>query len=61
MDPIPTFNGGTCSPYFVVYQLKTKLYTSPVLEIKRNQKFLSFEIPETLPVCGDIKVEFRNR
>lgn len=60
MEPIPTFNGGTCSPYFVVYQWKTKLYSSPVLEVKRN-KFLLFEIPEHLAVCGDIKIEFRNR
>ncbi|GFY63720.1 phosphatidylinositol 3,4,5-trisphosphate 3-phosphatase and dual-specificity protein phosphatase PTEN [Trichonephila inaurata madagascariensis] len=61
MEPVPTFNGGTCSPYFVVYQLKTKLYTSPVLEVKRNKKFLSFDFTETVPVCGDIKIEFRNR
>ncbi|XP_021002002.1 phosphatidylinositol 3,4,5-trisphosphate 3-phosphatase and dual-specificity protein phosphatase PTEN [Parasteatoda tepidariorum] len=61
IEPIPTFNGGTCSPYFVIYQLKTKLYESPVLEVKRNQKYLRFEIPETVLVCGDIKVEFRNK
>lgn len=61
MEPIPTFNGGTCSPYFVVYQLKVKLYSSPVLEVKRNQKFLVLEIPETVAVCGDIKIECRNK
>ncbi|XP_054712300.1 phosphatidylinositol 3,4,5-trisphosphate 3-phosphatase and dual-specificity protein phosphatase PTEN-like [Uloborus diversus] len=61
MEPIPTFNGGTCSPYFVVYQLKTKLFTSPTLEVKRNQKFLFFEILDPVPVCGDVKIEFRNR
>lgn len=59
MEPVPTFNGGTCSPYFIVYQLKTKLYRSPVLE--HNKKFLYFEIPLTLPVCGDIKVEVYNK
>lgn len=45
----------------MVYQLKTKLYTSPVLEVKRNQKFLLYEIPETVAICGDIKIEFRNK
>lgn len=48
-------------PYFIIYQLKVKLYVSPVLEVRRNQKFLLFEIPDTVAVCGDIKIECINK
>ncbi|XP_013773015.1 phosphatidylinositol 3,4,5-trisphosphate 3-phosphatase and dual-specificity protein phosphatase PTEN-like isoform X1 [Limulus polyphemus] len=61
LDPVPSFTGGTCSPYFVVYQLKVKLYTSPVIDFKKSSKFLHFEIPQSIPVCGDIKIEFYNK
>ncbi|XP_067136228.1 phosphatidylinositol 3,4,5-trisphosphate 3-phosphatase and dual-specificity protein phosphatase PTEN-like isoform X2 [Centruroides vittatus] len=57
---IPTFNGGTC-PFFVVYQFQSKLYQSPVIELKKGSKSLNFTIPQVLLVIGDIKVEFYNK
>lgn len=57
---IPTFNGGTC-PFFIVYQLQSKLYQSPVIELKKGSKSLNFTIPQVLLVFGDIKIEFYNK
>ncbi|KAI8797193.1 phosphatidylinositol 3,4,5-trisphosphate 3-phosphatase and dual-specificity protein phosphatase PTEN [Biomphalaria glabrata] len=64
-ETIPMFSGGSCTPYFEVHQLKVKVYQSPVYTgVRRDRN--SFNMPvnhvnQSVPICGDIKIEFFNK
>ncbi|XP_075546414.1 phosphatidylinositol 3,4,5-trisphosphate 3-phosphatase and dual-specificity protein phosphatase PTEN-like isoform X2 [Dermacentor variabilis] len=66
LEPVPTFNGGTCSPFFLVWKSDAntmeKLYMSPVLEGRKgNSSSLCFHLPRPVALKGDIKVEVYNK
>ncbi|XP_022079666.1 phosphatidylinositol 3,4,5-trisphosphate 3-phosphatase and dual-specificity protein phosphatase PTEN-like [Acanthaster planci] len=59
LETVPMMSNGSCCPYFVVYKQKVKVYTSEVVKgIKRGERIIEFDIPTTVPICGDVKVEF---
>lgn len=59
---IPMHNGGTCCPFFEVFQLKVKVYTSKTYEdIKKGQDKFTMSTDQSVPLCGDIKVVFYNK
>ncbi|RUS78041.1 hypothetical protein EGW08_014216, partial [Elysia chlorotica] len=64
-ETIPMFSGGTCTPYFEVHQLKVKVYTSPAYDgvgKDRNSLFMPVnQSNQSVPLCGDIKMEFFNK
>ncbi|XP_075735628.1 phosphatidylinositol 3,4,5-trisphosphate 3-phosphatase and dual-specificity protein phosphatase PTEN isoform X3 [Rhipicephalus microplus] len=66
LEPVPTFNGGTCSPFFLVWKSDAstmeKLYVSPMLEGRKgNSTSLCFHLTRTVALKGDIKVEVYNK
>ena len=47
------------APQFVIYQGKSKIYSSPYYEgAKKGEQFFIMELPQRQPVCGDIRIEF---
>lgn len=59
---VPMHNGSGCSPYFEVYQLKVRVYTSKFYEdIKKGQNAFYMPIEQSLPLCGDVKIVFYNK
>ncbi|XP_064600647.1 phosphatidylinositol 3,4,5-trisphosphate 3-phosphatase and dual-specificity protein phosphatase PTEN-like [Liolophura sinensis] len=59
-ETIPRYN--SIAVYFVVYQFKVKIYTSPIFESpRRGESNMYLDVPQPLPVCGDIKIDFYNK
>lgn len=65
LEPAPTFNGGTCSPFFMLWAAgakMSKLYSSPVLDVRKGcPDPLHFSVSCPIPLHGDIKVEVYNK
>ncbi|XP_071808631.1 phosphatidylinositol 3,4,5-trisphosphate 3-phosphatase and dual-specificity protein phosphatase PTEN-like [Asterias amurensis] len=62
LETIPMISGGTCSPSFTIYQQKVKIFTSQTNEgVKRKEKTIECTLPQPVPVCGDIRIEFYHR
>lgn len=58
-EGIPNWSRETCAPFFLVRLYKTKIYTSKVYQnVKRTDPFAELSLPQPLPLCGDIKIEF---
>ncbi|XP_039272663.2 phosphatidylinositol 3,4,5-trisphosphate 3-phosphatase and dual-specificity protein phosphatase PTEN-like [Styela clava] len=58
-DTVPVIHN--LNPFFVVNQLKVKLFTSNPDLVVRSEHLLVFDLPQPFPLCGDMKIEFFNR
>eukprot|EP00731_Ephydatia_muelleri_P025536 Em0017g619a len=58
LEGIPNFFQGTCCPFFTICLYKTRIFTSQIFEIRRGESSADLMLPQPLPLCGDIKVEF---
>jgi len=47
--------------FFVINQLKVKLYTSSLDHMLKGDNCLTFDLNQPLPLCGDIKIEVYNK
>ena len=46
-------------PSFIIRLYKTKIFTSRVYQnISRSDTFAELSLPQPVPLCGDIKIEF---
>ena len=46
-------------PSFIIRLYKTKIFTSKVYQnISRSDTFAELSLPQPVPLCGDIKIEF---
>eukprot|EP00055_Hartaetosiga_balthica_P009240 m.36374 g.36374 ORF g.36374 m.36374 type:complete len:375 (-) comp6665_c0_seq1:81-1205(-) len=53
---IPDFNNGTCTPQFSIKQVNFK--SSWFEGINRDDREAPLTLPQPLPLCGDVKIEF---
>ncbi|XP_072051247.1 phosphatidylinositol 3,4,5-trisphosphate 3-phosphatase and dual-specificity protein phosphatase PTEN-like isoform X2 [Amphiura filiformis] len=63
LETIPMISNGVCTPYFIVFQQKVKIFTSPTTSegVKRGDKHMEIILNQSVPICGDIKLEFFHR
>jgi len=58
-EGIPNEANGTCIPSFIVRLYKTKIYTSKTYDhIRRTDPMAELLLPQPIPICGDIRIEF---
>lgn len=57
LDPLPLFTG-QASYQFTISTSQSKVYVSPVIEVKRSPPFHIFPINDPVWVKGDIKVSY---
>lgn len=59
LEGVPIFGPSGCSPSFIIRLYKTKIFTSRVYQnISRSDTFAELSLPQPVPLCGDIKIEF---
>ncbi|XP_074618313.1 phosphatidylinositol 3,4,5-trisphosphate 3-phosphatase and dual-specificity protein phosphatase PTEN-like isoform X2 [Acropora palmata] len=58
ISPPPFYQNTTCSLFYIIWQQKVKLYQSKPNEGKKNSEGLEFDVGPSIPICGDVKVEF---
>lgn len=61
IDPLPNFNGGQGLLQFNIWQNTTKIYSSPLYEVKKEVHILKISLDQCIPLNGDIKLEFFNK
>ncbi|XP_044174863.1 phosphatidylinositol 3,4,5-trisphosphate 3-phosphatase and dual-specificity protein phosphatase PTEN-like [Acropora millepora] len=58
ISPPPLYQNTTWGAFYIIWQQKLKLYQSKPNEGKLNSEGLEFDVGPSIPICGDVKVEF---
>ncbi|XP_021922411.1 phosphatidylinositol 3,4,5-trisphosphate 3-phosphatase and dual-specificity protein phosphatase PTEN [Zootermopsis nevadensis] len=61
LEPMPTINGGQACLQLVISESSTKVFSSPVYEVKKGSPSFHICLEQYIPLQGDIKVEFFNK
>ncbi|KAJ8679764.1 hypothetical protein QAD02_015551 [Eretmocerus hayati] len=59
LDPIPSLNGGQ-GYLFVISEANKKIFSSKILEVRKGTSALCIPLQPSIPVRGDIRVDFYN-
>lgn len=61
IEPLPQFNGAQGSLQFSISEFTKKVYTSNIYEIKKGSPSITIRLDQTIPLTGDIKLDFVNK
>ncbi|XP_069700177.1 phosphatidylinositol 3,4,5-trisphosphate 3-phosphatase and dual-specificity protein phosphatase PTEN isoform X3 [Periplaneta americana] len=61
LEPMPTLNGGQACLQLVISESSTKVFSSPVYEVKKGSPSFHIRLDQYIPLQGDIKIEFFNK
>ncbi|XP_034194450.1 phosphatase and tensin-like protein isoform X3 [Osmia lignaria lignaria] len=61
LDPAPIFHGGQGYLHCVISESKKRIFSSDIVEVRKGMHCVSIPLKHSVPLTGDIRVDFFNR